>query len=156
MRQALELIASIVICELVGVIGGLFTAPAIATWYNLLRKPSFNPPAWVFGPVWTALYAMMAAAAWLVWLRAGGRGAAGALAFYGLQLALNVAWSGLFFGLRLPGAAFVEILVLWAAIAATTVAFSRHSAAAAVLMLPYLAWSTFAAFLNFAIWRLNV
>ncbi len=156
MRQALELIASIVICELVGVIGGLFTAPAIATWYNLLRKPSFNPPAWVFGPVWTALYLMMGVAAFLVWRKGWGNAQVKvALVVFGLQLLLNFLWSPVFFGMRSPLGGLLVIVPLWGAILATIVLFARVSVPVAVLMVPYLLWVSFATVLNYALYLLN-
>ena len=135
-----------------------FLAPALGAWampgewYASLRKPSWNPPSWIFGPVWAALYTMMAVAAWLVWRRGGPRRA---LALYGVQLALNAAWTPIFFGLKMPGPAFVEILLLLAAIVITARAFARTSLAAALLLAPYIAWVAFAAFLNFTLWRLN-
>jgi benzodiazapine receptor len=124
-------------------------------WYALIAKPSWTPPNAVFGPVWTGLYLAMAIAAWLVWRRAGFAGAGAALALYGLQLVLNGLWSYLFFGRHQPGWAFADIVALWCVILATTVAFARVHLGAMVLMLPYLAWVTFAAALNFAIWRMN-
>lgn len=132
-------------------VGGLFQP---GPWYDELAKPSWNPPSWVFGPVWTALYVLMGVAAWLVWDRHG-RSARGALTLFVVQLLFNAAWSAIFFGLQSPGLAFAEILVLWALIVATTVAFWRLRAVAGGLMLPYLAWVSFAAVLNFTIWRLN-
>jgi len=135
-------------------VGSLFTAPAIPTWYTGLAKPSWTPPSWVFGPVWSLLYLAMAIAAWMVWRR-GARAALSALALFGVQLALNVAWSATFFGLRMPGAAFGVIVALWLFILATLIAFRRRSLASAILMAPYLAWVSFAAALNFAVWRMN-
>lgn len=124
-------------------------------WYASLNKPSWNPPGWLFGPVWTALYAMMAVAAWLVW-RCGGFARQGrALMWFLVQLALNAAWTPLFFGLQRPGLAFAEIVLLWLAIAATIYAFRAVSRVATCLLVPYLAWVTFAAALNFTLWRLN-
>lgn len=140
---------------LVAGVGGWFTAMGVSDWYLTLNRPSWNPPSWLFGPVWTALYVGMAVAAWLVWREAGLDGAMAALTLWGVQLALNLAWSGLFFALRSPGWALVEIGVLWLAILATTVLFFRHSTWAGALMAPYLAWVTFAAVLNAAIVRLN-
>jgi translocator protein len=139
----------------VAAIGGTFTSAGMPEWYMSLEKPAFNPPSWVFGPVWTALYIMMAVAAWLVWKASGFRGAATALTLYFVQLALNLAWSGIFFGLRAPGWALVEIVALWIAILATIVLFFRHSRVAGWLMVPYLLWVSFAAVLNAAIWSLN-
>lgn len=124
-------------------------------WYASIAKPSWNPPSWVFGPVWTLLYTMMAVAAWLVWQRGAGRARRVALGLFGVQLALNAAWTPLFFGLHLMGIAFAEILLLWIAIVATIMAFGRVHRVAAWLLAPYLAWVSFAAFLNFTLWRLN-
>jgi tryptophan-rich sensory protein len=124
-------------------------------WYASLEKPSWNPPPWVFGPVWTALYLMMAVAAWRVW-RAGGFTRQGrSLGLYLLQLGLNALWTPLFFGAHQMGAAFFCIVLLWLAIAATMTGFGKVDKLAALLLAPYLAWVTFAAFLNFTLWRLN-
>ncbi len=154
-HQAAALAGFLAICFAAAAAGGVLTAMSVETWFPQLTKPSWAPPNWVFGPVWSALYAAMAVAAWLVWRRAG-RDARASLVLFGIQLALNVAWSGLFFGLRSPGLAFFELIVLWIAIAATLTAFSRWSRVAGALLVPYLAWVTFAGALNFAIWRLNV
>lgn len=132
---------------------GSFTMPG--AWYAALNKPSWNPPVWIFGPVWTALYTMMAVGAWLVWRRGGWPAQRRPLTLYLGQLALNAAWTPIFFGLKNPGLAFAEILLLLAAIAMTARPFRRTSLAAALLLLPYLAWVSFAAFLNFTLWRLN-
>lgn len=155
LRMTLGLIGFVVLCLAAGGIGSIFTAQSVGDWYVALRKPSFNPPSWVFGPVWTALYIAMGVAAWLVWRRQGAPGVWTALAVFGVQLALNVLWSYLFFGLRLPGVAFAEILVLWAAILATILLFRPISPLAAWLLVPYLAWVSFASLLNFSLWRLN-
>ncbi len=135
-------------------LGSLFTASSVNSWYPTLAKPSWTPPAWVFGPVWTALYAMMAIAGWLVW-RESGDARRRALWWFAVQLALNVAWSAAFFGLRLPGLALVDILALWLAIALTLVESWRVSRTAGFLLAPYLTWVSFAAALNLSIWRLN-
>jgi tryptophan-rich sensory protein len=132
-------------------VGAPFPAPE---YYAGLRKPAWAPPPWLFGPVWTVLYAMIGVAAWLV-ARRGGSGTRGALGLWGGQLVLNAAWTPIFFGLRAPGVALAEIAVMWVAIAATTVAFFARRTVAGALMLPYLAWVSFATALNFAIWRLN-
>jgi tryptophan-rich sensory protein len=124
-------------------------------WYAELAKPTWNPPSWLFGPVWTALYIMMAVAAWLVWQRAGWRARGGPLMMYLVQWALNALWTPLFFGLQRPGLAFVEILVLVVAIYATLVAFWKVRRVAGLLLVPYALWTTFAAVLNFMIWRMN-
>jgi translocator protein len=134
-----------------GGLGSLFRPGA---WYEGLEKPAFNPPGWVFGPVWTVLYILMGVAAWLVWERYGDRARA-ALTLFVVQLAFNAAWSALFFGLQSPGIAFAEILILWGLIVATLLAFWRLRRPAGLLLLPYLAWVSFAAVLNFALWRLN-
>ena len=143
-------------CFAAAMIGGAVTTPKIDNWYATLAKPSWNPPNWVFGPVWSALYLSMAIAAWLVWRQAGISGAKLPLALFAIQLALNVLWSCLFFGLESPGLAFFELLLLWAAIAATMVTFWQRSMIAGILFLPYLTWVTFAGVLNFTVWRLNV
>ncbi|HYE33445.1 MAG TPA: TspO/MBR family protein [Methylomirabilota bacterium] len=132
---------------------GAFFTPG--EWYASLRKPSWNPPSWVFGPVWTALYTLMAVAAWLVWRQGGFAAQRPALTIFVVQLALNAAWTPLFFGLHWMGVAFTEIVLLWVAIGATIVAFHPVSRAAAWLLVPYLAWVSFAAALNFTLWRLN-
>lgn len=149
------LICLLVLCFGAAGIGGAVTTPNIGGWYATLTKPSWNPPNWIFGPVWTALYLMMALAAWLVWRQAGWPGAKVPLTAFGVQLVLNILWSCLFFGLKNPGLAFCEVLLLWLAIAVTAVAFWGRSKVAGMLFVPYLAWVTFAAVLNFTIWRLN-
>lgn len=153
--QVIGLVGFLGVCLAAAAIGGMATAPAMDGWYQTLEKPSWQPPAWVFGPVWTVLYLLMAVAAWLVWKPGGFRLAAVPLTAFAGQLILNVAWSWIFFRLQQPGWALLELLVLWLAIALTTWLFFRRSATAAVLMLPYLGWVTFAGVLNFAIWRLN-
>jgi len=136
-------------------LGGAITATSVGTWYRTLAKPSFNPPDRVFAPVWISLFVAMAFAAWLVWRRTGFAGGRGPLGLFGLQLALNLLWSALFFGLRAPGWALVEIPFLWAAIAATALAFRPVSPAAMWLLVPYLLWVSFAVLLNGAVWWLN-
>lgn len=154
-RDIVGLIAFLALCLGVSAIGGAVTATSVGTWYQTLHKPPFNPPDWLFAPVWTTLFVMMAIAGWLAW-RAGGRSAArGALMLFAVQLALNLAWSVLFFGLRSIGAALVEVVVLLAAILATTVAFWRRDRIAGLLFMPYAAWVAFAVLLNVALWRLN-
>jgi tryptophan-rich sensory protein len=124
-------------------------------WYADLVKPAWTPPGYVFAPVWTVLYAMMGLAAWMVWRREGFRGGRAALALFFAQLVLNGMWTWLFFGLHRPLLAFVELIVLWLAILMTLVAFCRIRRAAGILLIPYLGWVTFAAALNWQIWRLN-
>jgi translocator protein len=134
-----------------GGFGSLFQPGA---WYDGLTKPSFNPPSWVFGPVWTLLYVLMGVAAWLIWRQYRGR-ARGALTLFVVQLVFNAGWSAMFFGLQSPGLAFAWIVVLWLLIVATTVVFWRLRRAAGALLLPYLAWVSFAAVLNYSLWQLN-
>ena len=155
-NQWAALAGFVAICLLVGGLGGWITTQSVAEWYPMLNKPSWNPPSWIFAPVWTTLYLMMAFAAWLVWKK-GQRfsGVYAALILFFLQLALNCLWSFLFFGARNPALALMDIVLLLAALALTTWAFFRHSKLAGALMLPYLAWVSFAAFLNFTIWQLN-
>jgi translocator protein len=124
-------------------------------WFARLQKPAWNPPNWIFGPVWTILYVTMAVAAWLVWRRGGFAAQRVPLLLFFLQLLFNALWSPLFFGLHLPGLAFMDLLLLWLALVATVVAFWRARRPAGALLLPYLGWVTFAGGLNFAIWRLN-
>ncbi len=162
--QAFKLIIALAVSEAAGVVGALFTTPAIQSgWYATLVRPALNPPAWVFGPVWTTLFALMGISLFLIWkqhpyilenvrvLRVWKFGIA---AFF-VQLFLNVIWSIIFFGLHSPGAAFVEIIFLWLAILATIIAFSKISKPAAWLLVPYILWVSFAGYLNFAIWLLN-
>jgi translocator protein len=149
----MRLIVCIVVCLGAAGIGSLLTTSALRPWYEGLSKPRWNPPNWLFGPVWTILFLSMAIAAWLVWRKVGLTAAP--MQLFLLQLLLNVAWSGLFFWLRSPGLAFGEIVVLWFAILATTIEFWRAVPAAGWLLLPYLIWVGYATALNFSIWRLN-
>jgi translocator protein len=155
-KDILGLGAAVAIPLAVGGLGGIATARSIPTWYADLAKPSFNPPNWLFGPAWTLLYLLMGTASWLVWRQARKGKAIGlALALYGVQLALNLAWSFIFFGARRPFSAFVEIVPLWVLIAVTMAQFYRISKVAGALLIPYQLWVSFAAVLNFAVWRLN-
>ena len=149
------LVVAVAICFAAAGLGGLWTASSVGDWYAALKKPAWTPPGWLFGPVWTVLYLMMAVAAWLVWREHGFAAAAVPLGLFALQLALNVAWSGLFFGLRNPGAAMADLTLLWLAILATLLSFVPLSRPAAALLIPYLFWVTFAGALNWAICRLN-
>lgn len=151
-RQMLALVGWLLLCFAAAAMGGLFMP---GEWYASLKKPAWNPPGWVFGPVWTALYTMMAVAAWLVWKRGGFAAQRRPIALFLVQLTLNAAWTPLFFGLHRPGLAFAEIVLLGLAIAATLIAFRPVSRLAAWLLAPYLAWVSFAATLNFTLWRLN-
>ena len=142
------------LCLAVGALGGWVTATSVKTWYPTLSKPSFTPPDAVFGPVWTVLYVLMGIAAWRV-RRAGAVAAREAMTLFALQLALNLLWSVVFFGLQKIGVAVLVIVLLEAAILATIAMFHRLDRIAAALMLPYALWVAFAAVLNIAIWRLN-
>ena len=152
-NQWLVLAGLILLCVGTGMIGGMVSAGAIEDWYRTLAKPSWNPPDWVFGPVWTTLYVMMAVAAWLVW-RTRDR-VAPAMALFFAQLALNLLWSLLFFGARSPGLALIEVVFLWTSVLLTMLAFFGRQTIAGWLFVPYLAWVSFAAILNFAIWSMN-
>lgn len=137
-------------------IGAAFTALSVRTWYPALRKPRGNPPASWFGPVWSVLYLLMALSAWNVWREGNGWDfATPAITLFLIQLALNAAWSGIFFGLRSPGWALVEICFLWIAILVTLIMFWKLSRLSGALLLPYLAWVSYAAYLNAGIWRLK-
>lgn len=153
--QAAALVASIVICFSAAGLGGLATATGLETWYGGLTKPTWNPPNWVFGPVWSVLYLMMAIAAWLVWRKTTWPENRWAMGLFTLQLGLNSLWSILFFGFHRPGLAAIEIIALWSAILATIVAFWKHSKVAGGLLVPYLMWVSFATVLNVTIWHLN-
>jgi benzodiazapine receptor len=150
------LLRSLVLPFVAGAVGSAATYPNLSEWFEGLEKPSFSPPGSLFSPVWTTLYLMMGTAHYLA-LKSEAQPEAKRAAniLYGLQLGLNTLWSVLFFGRRAPGAALVEIGLLWAAIALTIVAFARISRVAALLLVPYLLWTTFATVLNAAIWRLN-
>ncbi|MBA0045036.1 TspO/MBR family protein [Mycobacterium sp. NPDC050853] len=141
----------------VTVVAAIGTAASInaADSYGRLQQPAWAPPAWLFGPMWTALYALMAVSAWLVWRSGSPEDNRTPLIVYGIQLVLNMAWTPLFFGLGWRGLAFIEILVLWGFIAATVLLFWQRNRWAAALLLPYVAWTTFAAVLNFSVWQLN-
>jgi translocator protein len=152
----MKLFASLFITLAVGAIAGRATFSEIRNWYAGLIKPSFNPPNWIFGPVWTTLYVMMGVALFLVW-RSSVKAETKRLAMtvFFVQLVLNFAWSFIFFRFHLIGWAFAEILLMWVMILLTIILFSRISKPAAWLLVPYIAWVSFASVLNFAIWRLN-
>lgn len=149
-----SLVPFLLAVTVVALLGSLATGPALP-WYRTLERPAFTPPDWVFGPAWTLLYALMAIAAWRTWRRRERPGAGLALLAWGVQLALNAAWSPVFFGLRSPGLGLAVIVLLLAALVATVVAFARVDRVAAWMLAPYLAWSVYAAALNFAIVALN-
>lgn len=156
MKKFLQLIGFIVLAELAGIVGSFSTISSIPTWYATLTRPALNPPSWIFGPVWTTLFALMGVAAFLVfrqgWQK---REVKKALAVFVLQLILNTLWSIIFFGLHNIGLALFEIILLWLAILVTIISFYRVSKAAAYLLIPYIAWVSFAIYLNYAIWGLN-
>ena len=152
-KDSVALGLSLLAVVLTAGLGGL--AANSAQEYGNLQQPSWAPPSWLFGPVWTALYAAMAVAAWLVWRSGSIAETKGALAAYAVQLVLNAVWTPLFFGLGWRGIALIDIAVLWAVLLTTVVLFFRRSAVAGWLLVPYLAWTTFALCLNFAVWQLN-
>jgi tryptophan-rich sensory protein len=143
----------IILCLAVGGLAGAVTSSAVAEWYPTLQKPSFNPPNWVFAPVWTLLYVMMAVAAWRVWLK--GATATGALGWFYVQLALNFLWSFLFFGAHAIGVALIELVLLWITIAIAGLKFWQLDKTAGLLFVPYLTWVSFATYLNAGLWWLN-
>jgi translocator protein len=171
---------SIIICELAGIIGSFFTIPQINDWYKGLNKPFFSPPNWIFGPAWTTLFVLMGISLYLVWIKkwipknkiksknikiwnlwsrkffVGSWQKANIILIFILQLVLNILWSIIFFGAHSPGTAFFELLMLWFAIIFTIVNFYRVSKTAAVLLVPYILWVTFAGVLNFFIWIINI
>jgi len=156
LNNFLKLVIAIGVSELAGIIGSVFTVSAIPNWYAGLVKPALNPPSWVFGPVWTTLYAFMGVAAFLIWSFDGAQDKKRrALTIFGVQLFLNAIWSIIFFGLHSPGGALVEIVFLWLAIIWTIIIFYRISKLAAYLLVPYLLWVSFASYLNYSIWALN-
>jgi tryptophan-rich sensory protein len=151
-----KLILSIIISQLAGLIGAFFTTPSIHTWYATLVKPSFNPPNWVFGPVWTILYTLIGISLYLVIKDGiGSKEKKFALIVFSIHLILNSLWSILFFGMKNPFLAFIEILILWGLIFYTMLLFKRIDQKTVYLLTPYLLWVSFAAILNFSIWRLN-
>ena len=154
-RDWIALLIFIGICFAVAAGGSVFTASSVKTWYPCLIKPAGTPPPWVFGPVWSILYLLMAAAAWLVWRQRIHEDVWLALALFMAQLILNGVWSLVFFGLRRPGAALAEIIILLAGIVITAVSFAAFSRLAFWSMTPYCAWVVYASYLNFGIWHLN-
>lgn len=156
-KQNWPILAGFILLSLsAGAIGSFFTVSAMPAWYATLSKPSFSPPGWLFAPVWTALYLLMGISAYLVWQKGWDDNQVKiALSLFGVQLLLNLLWSVLFFGFNSPLLAFIEITSLWFSVAATISAFYPLDRRAALLLFPYLAWVSFAALLNYAIWTLN-
>jgi benzodiazapine receptor len=148
-------VISLIICQLAGIIGSIFTTPAIPKWYALLEKPSLAPPNWLFAPVWIFLFFLMGISLYLIWQAYPKKEAKSALLFFMIQLGLNVLWSVIFFGLKSPLIAFFEIIFLWLAILLTIVKSMKVSKVAGYLLLPYILWVNFAAVLNFLLWHLN-
>ncbi len=146
----------VTLCLLVSAAGGAVTATSVDTWYKALAKPTFNPPDWVFAPVWTTLYFLMGVSGWRIWRRRASRATRGALALFGLQLFLNFAWSVLFFGLQRIDLALIDIVILFVAIVANMILFWRIERLATLMLVPYAAWVAFAIILNVSIWLLNV
>lgn len=156
LNNSLKFLFSIVICQLAGVIGGIFTSSSVSTWYMELKKPFFNPPNWIFSPVWITLYFLMGLSLFIVWKKGiKTKKSKVALTIFAIQLFLNILWSLFFFGLRLPLLAFVEILVLWIFILLSVIHFYRISKIASYLLIPYILWVSFAAILNFYLWIFN-
>lgn len=152
-----KLIASVIIPFLAAGLGSIFTSRTVNTWYTTLQRPSFSPPNWIFGPVWTLLYFLMGVALYLIWIKGiNTKKAKIAITFFGIQLGLNAVWSILFFGLNQPLWAFIELIFLWFAILGTIITFYRIDKKAAYLLIPYILWVSFAAILNFSIVLLNL
>lgn len=155
-KDLFKLILCLIICQLAGFVGSLFTSPSISSWYAYLNKPYFNPPNWVFSPVWISLFVIMGISLFLVWQKTlRSPEVRVALLWFAVQLVLNMLWSIIFFGLKSPLFAFVEIIFLWIAILITIIKFFRVSGLAGVLLISYILWVSFAAVLNFSIWNLN-
>ncbi|MDX9913303.1 MAG: TspO/MBR family protein [Candidatus Moranbacteria bacterium] len=155
MKKIYKLIIALLIPQLAGGLGSLFTASSVKGWYTTIQKAPLNPPGWIFGPVWTTLFLMMGYALYIVWISEDKAKKTLAYVAFTIQLTLNVFWSVVFFGLKNPGLAFAEILILWLAIIFNIFIFYRISRTSAWLLVPYLLWVTFAAYLNYSIWILN-
>jgi len=157
MNKYVKILIFVLTCVGVGYISGMATRSSVTTWFPTLVKPSFNPPSWVFAPVWSTLYIMMGIAAGLVWSRIDFEKEAvrKALLFFAIQLGLNALWSLLFFGLRNPMLAGIEIILLWLMIYETYIKFGKIDKIAGYLFIPYLLWVSFASVLNISIWWLN-
>jgi benzodiazapine receptor len=154
-RQGVVLAGFVLLCLTTGGIGAWVTVPGVATWYPMIAKPSWTPPDWIFGPVWTALYLMMGCAGWLIWRDDNTAGRRAALTAWFAQLALNLVWSPLFFGFHAVGLALIDIYLLWLLIARFFFTAWSLSRTAALLFLAYWVWVTYATALNLAIWLMN-
>jgi tryptophan-rich sensory protein len=155
LRQFTGLVCWLLLSYVAAAVGGVAAAVQASTFYAALARPEWAPPAWLFGPVWSLLYTMMGVAAWLVWRANGGAIHRQAHLLFVAQLVLNALWSWLFFVWHQGGLALAEVLMLWAMILATLLSFGKVSKPAAILLLPYQAWVSFAGVLNFSLWRLN-
>jgi len=155
MNRTVKLIVSIALPVLVGAVSGFFTSTGVDSWYQTINRPSWNPPGWVFGPVWTTLYVLMGIALFMVWRTPVSAERTKALWLFGIQLTLNFFWSFIFFYLENIGVALIEIVVLWLFILLSIFAFARISKTAAWLLVPYISWVIFATLLTYAIWKLN-
>ncbi len=155
LNEILKLVASVILCQIAGFLGSLFTTPAIATWYATLKKPFFMPPNWIFSPVWISLFILMGISLFFVWRRTDYPKFKRAFILFFVQLIFNILWSVTFFGLKSPLLGLVDIILLWIAILLTIQNFLKISKMAGVLLLPYLLWVSFAALLNFSLWFLN-
>jgi tryptophan-rich sensory protein len=156
MQKILRIITTVITCVVIGYLSGMVTRDSITTWYPTLVKPVFNPPNWIFAPVWSMLYIMMGIAAGLVWTKGSDEQTTKkSLGFFAIQLGLNALWSYLFFGLHNPFLALIEIILLWLMILETYYLFKKIDKTAGLLLLPYLAWVSFATILNASIWWLN-
>jgi translocator protein len=154
--KILKFVASIALCQSAGLLGSFFTVPAIPTWYATLNKPAFSPPSWLFGPVWISLYTLMGVSLFLVWNTTESKPKfKKGMIFFFIQLLLNAFWSVFFFGFRSPLAGLIEMVFLWSGIVVTIFYFIKLSRWAGMLLLPYLAWVSFAFILNFSLWILN-
>ena len=157
MNKTVKIAIALIVCLLVGYSASVVTRPSVETWYPTIVKPIFNPPNWIFMPMWTLLYILMAVAAGLIWdkIKEQNEAVKKALAFFLIQLTLNAIWSYLFFGLKNPMLALIEIALLWLMIYETYLKFIKINKTAGYLLIPYLAWVAFAAILNASIWWLN-
>ncbi|UCG91603.1 MAG: tryptophan-rich sensory protein [candidate division WOR-3 bacterium] len=154
--EIVKLVVSIIVCQAAGFLGSIFTTPAIPTWYASLKKPAFNPPNWLFAPVWTTLYLLMGIALFLIWRKGiEAHGVKMALIIFLIQLVLNILWSVAFFGLKSPLGGLIVIVILWIAILLTIVYFYKLSSIAGILLVPYIIWVSFAGILNVSLFTLN-
>ncbi len=157
-RPIMGLLVAVITCEVVGASGAVFTSMGLESWYPSLAKPTLAPPNWVFGPVWTTLFALLGVAVWLVWRSIDGPNTPAArfgLWVFAGHFVINLAWSAVFFGIQSLSGGFAVIVLLWLSIVATMWAFDRVDRRAALLLVPYLVWVSFAGYLNYAIWMLN-